>query len=1782
VRSPAVHIPGIDFEDELGRGAYSVVYRARQDGRPCAVKVPLVRGRWTRWFYREAVALARVHHPGLPAVLEVGEVDDLPYIVMELVEGEALADKLRRGPLGEEATLDLALHLVAALGAVHSVGLVHRDVKPRNIVVQVDGRMRLVDFGFATPIERAAREEDLAGTRGYAAPEQLRATARVDGRTDLYEVGRVILECLAERAPRAVPEKEVSDIDLLVASSRFAPLLAGLLAEDPDARYPGARALSNELERVRAGLPALGPSAYEQERHRTPLVGRNAELACLNRSWSSIGTASGSVVVVQGTRGCGKTKLLETCATTARTAGSCRVLEVRCREADPPLATLRRLFEAYAASTRRGTPAERTAAEDALRSAVGDQLAPFMRLIAPKLSDDLGLGPSTAEAAPGGFPEGAADLLVRVARRAGPLLMCIDDIHWIDPVSREAVLRVAQRVHEAPIALVLAARSDVPTPALDSAVAMDRSRFPVIEIAKLGEAQVAAHVASHLGNTHLETSLIRRIAALADGTPLGVLEVLGAFLDCGALRPQAGGWKLDVSRAERVALPDGALALLGRRLAELPPATRRVLEAAAVLGTTFDADLLARVVGLQLGDLEYGIADAGRAGLIESEERGRHRFVHDSLREMLVDALGAAEKRQLHQCIAELLDEGDRASFEMLCASALHYAAGEIERTPGRAYRAARAAADAALDRFDSETVLRFLELARVAAEVAAIGLDTPFYRTLGEAHLRLGALEESLHAFEAALDGSREERSRAVLLGRIAWVHQVRADPERAWSTLERAFAAVGARMPVENAVSVAATLGHLARAEVHKRARGRVVIDAKARADIELVCDLHYQNARLGVEYGKPFRIVQSTLEALKLSERLGPTRAQARARALYGFVVAALGSSVSGSREIATAQRMASDLADPITYAFCVQMQAMAACFAGELDRALVFFRECVDVHAPWLELNEYCMGASNGDFIESLRGRPTEAMAWNVRAIERQRQSHHMTVVSAEYLVHRARATLASLGRDVDSDPWLAAQVASVLLLQGSRQSFYHVSSWGPRVRFLLDSGNLGAEFEALVAAFEAEHHSPRSVHPVVAEYYIVVAHARIQQCRSARLPERRQLLRALRKALADLRLVAKLPLFKAHCVYVEGCAFWFQGATSKARAAFADAETLAEEETCPWILSEVAQARAYMLREEGKLDAARDRARFAEMLARQHGAEPRARSIRDEFGLPNPAASTRPPSGSIRSPSSSRSRRQLSALLHAVRRPSAEMGPAQQAASILDDLLRNVEAERGFISFQPSSSETTGLIVGRNRQGEAGLKAEAWHHALMESVREDGESWPPTDGASPDFGREIDATRVLAFPLFLYERVVGAVCVERSHSSAPFAIADRDMLLILSHQIPVAFEIARLMAEREQLQASLEQGHKMEAVGQLAGGVAHDFNNMLMAIRASLDLLGDRTGLEVGVKEELEIISSATQRAAQLTKQLLSFSRHQPTPLALCQMNDVISELAPMLRRLSGVRITIEVELDPSLHVVKIDRTSFDQVLVNLTINARDAMPKGGTMRIETKNVVLDEAAIRRGAPNTGDYVAVQVSDTGHGMSAEVLAHVFDPFFTTKPLGGGTGLGLTMVYAFAKNCGGYVEPSSDLGQGSAFRIYLPKAIEKVNGVAPRIPSPPKAVAGKAILIVDDDPFVRRMIRRTLERGGHHVFTAEGATEALELVQQQGSQIGVIILDVLMPVMTGPELGRRLVALHVAAKLLFISGFAPENLPPDADCAAEFLQKPFSSTDLLQRVQRLLGE
>jgi signal transduction histidine kinase len=530
--------------------------------------------------------------------------------------------------------------------------------------------------------------------------------------------------------------------------------------------------------------------------------------------------------------------------------------------------------------------------------------------------------------------------------------------------------------------------------------------------------------------------------------------------------------------------------------------------------------------------------------------------------------------------------------------------------------------------------------------------------------------------------------------------------------------------------------------------------------------------------------------------------------------------------------------------------------------------------------------------------------------------------------------------------------------------------------------------------------------------------------------------------AVERALVDLQALAKIPLARAHALFVEGFVATFRDAASEGQRLFAEAEALAAKENAPWVLYAVARARAHRLRDEGKLGAAQDQGRIAETLAREHGAEPRASWVREEFGLPNVTPADRPTLPTSEGSAPSSASRQLSALLRLVRSP--DLRPEEQARTMLDDLLRDLDADRGLIWFQRDAGAGSRLLLGRSRRGDEWSETEAWRAEWLESVRQAGRAWPPPEARESivAFGQKVDPLRLLAAPLFLADTAVGATCLERSAGAPAFSREERELLVLLSRQIPISLEISHLFVEREQLHASLQQAQKMEAVGQLAGGIAHDFNNMLMAIRASLDLIERQVGSNGDLAAEVAIIADTTQRAGRLMRQLLGFSRHQAASQRLFSVNDLIVELRPMLERLAGGAVKVVLDLDPEAEEVMIVRSSFDQAMVNLVVNARDAMPDGGSLTITTRDAVLDEVAMRQGAPRTGPHVAVRVSDTGQGIRPEHISQVFDPFFTTKAVGNGTGLGLTTVYAFMRNSGGHLDVTSAVEQGTTISLFFP--------------------------------------------------------------------------------------------------------------------------------------------
>jgi signal transduction histidine kinase/CheY-like chemotaxis protein len=389
-------------------------------------------------------------------------------------------------------------------------------------------------------------------------------------------------------------------------------------------------------------------------------------------------------------------------------------------------------------------------------------------------------------------------------------------------------------------------------------------------------------------------------------------------------------------------------------------------------------------------------------------------------------------------------------------------------------------------------------------------------------------------------------------------------------------------------------------------------------------------------------------------------------------------------------------------------------------------------------------------------------------------------------------------------------------------------------------------------------------------------------------------------------------------------------------------------------------------------------------------------------------------------------------------------------------------------------------------------------------------------------------------------------------------------------------------VAMDVTARKTLESQLRGAQRMEAIGQLAGGIAHDFNNLLTAILGYAKLLGDALPPDDVRRRDVHGIHEAADRAAGLTRQLLAFSRQQVLQPTAMDLNALVLDTSQMLRRLIGEHIDLVTDLGADLAPVLADKTQLEQVIVNLAVNARDAMTAGGTLAISTANVDLDETyATQHAGARPGSYVMLAVSDTGVGMSEATRRRVFEPFFTTKERGKGTGLGLATVYGIVKQSGGYIWASSEPGRGAAFRVYLPRALRDAATPVVLRETPPRAAGGSdLVLVVEDEAAVRFLTRLILERAGYHVIDAANPEEAEPLCTDD---VDLLITDVIMPGGTGPALFRTLVEQHPHLRVLYMSGYTDDTMAPEGrlDPDTAFLQKPFSTDGLLLKVRDALG-
>jgi PAS domain S-box-containing protein len=499
---------------------------------------------------------------------------------------------------------------------------------------------------------------------------------------------------------------------------------------------------------------------------------------------------------------------------------------------------------------------------------------------------------------------------------------------------------------------------------------------------------------------------------------------------------------------------------------------------------------------------------------------------------------------------------------------------------------------------------------------------------------------------------------------------------------------------------------------------------------------------------------------------------------------------------------------------------------------------------------------------------------------------------------------------------------------------------------------------------------------------------------------------------------------------------------------------------------------------------------------------------------------------------------------------------------------LSSVVLSLDAERRLVEPQPAWERYTGQAFSQAR-GAGWL--EAIHPEDREPLRGLGAS-PAGEGVS--FTAEGRVHHAASGQHRLCE-LVGVPRADETGRVREWIVALSDV-----HERQHAYE------QRQELEAQLRQAQRMESVGRLAGGVAHDFNNLLTIIQGNAYLMSGAVLEEGSFVEELKGIQDATRKASSLTRQLLAFSRRQVLKPELVDLNQVVAETEKMLRRLIGEDVTLVSRCAERLNMVRADPGQIEQVLFNLAVNARDAMPDGGRLTIETGNVDLPERFAKAqlvGSP--GRHVMLSLSDTGCGMDAATQAQIFDPFFTTKEEGKGTGLGLSTVYGIVKQSGGHIFVQSAPGEGTTFKIYLPRAKSqrKSSGRIPR-PGTAQLSGDETVLLVEDEEELRRLVARILTSYGYRVLVAENGEEALRLAQQTQETIHLVLSDVIMPDLYGPEVARRIRALRPDVRVLHMSGYTDNAvvLQGVLDEGLPYLQKPFTPSALAARVREVLDD
>ncbi len=1418
-----------NLNGELGRGATGVVYRATRADQAFALKVLTSTGDGVDGqlrFRREAAALSRLNHPGVVRILEAGEAEGKSYLVMELVDGESLEQRLTRGRLPAARALALLKSLARALTEVHRHGLVHRDVKPANVIIDDADLPKLIDFGFAGEVRT---DDGLLGTMLYAAPEVISPTPQpVDARVDLYSLGVIAYEALTGRTPFIGADLTA----LMEARARgdFPPvrklngevsppleaIVHKLLAADADDRYQSAEGLLadlDDLDGVSERFAALGARALGQRDLRrisqqaVPLVGRERELNLVAQCWKNAISTAGGAVLIEGEPGSGKTRLAREAL--QQLTGTPLVLTGRCNEADRlPFGPLREAIDEQLSRLLRLDEVAREAALTPLRNAAGNDrglVARLSRGLERVLKLDDG---ARAESSPEAFYDAQARFLSSWARSAGGLVLWLDDVQWVDAATTAVLARLVEYLEGSPLLLLFTARSDQASQAARERLVklLGPSLRHHFRLRPLDEEQVRRLIDAVLHPNALDAAFSARVAARSEGSPFVIGQYIRALQDQQVLRLEGDSWVLDQARFEKLELPSDVLGLMLQRLGTLRPQTLEVLATAAAIGMTFRAALVSAASKISAREVSLAIEEAMQASLVEPDTQGAFAFVHSRIRDATLASRTAAGRQDIHQAIADALEA---SAPEDVFALAHHCLQGYPERSPQRTMTACLAAGTKALATYSDEDAWNLLREAHRAAvlfrpdDEGGIALSEP----LGLACIRTGRVGDALVHLQRALAATKTPLEAGRIYAHLARAHSARMHFDDTWRTCQQGLRVLGAPFPQSRVAQALGTLWELAVLLVlsltgwrYGAAKG----DELARRKI--LSSLYGMSsfiALIGMRVGLLRQLYPRLYRQVHF---MGEVRESIEPLASFALVLSSLGLMKPALKQGFKAQRIAEDLGERGLVAVVRRNIAMVHNVCGDPVRAQAMERELFHDWGRWLAPREFITACSDLGINLMLRGYMSESVEVfrggyqlaEERGLTSGNANHRALAGAGQAMLgdlsnaQKNNAECNRLSKTIPDDHWVRIVVA------------------GANVLYCLETGELGAPLEAAIASFESAGVKPKDVTFHLKPYFVYATLARLAQLERASAADRPAATERLRKITDDLFTTARTAPF---LVFGHVARAALHRVAGEFKEASAQLELATQKEVAvdsPWARYEIARERAWLARAQGQRDEAEASFRAAYALCLQFGWRARARWFETELGYKATETELATTAGSA-----GLSSEYLEALLKVALASSTALDPTEQSRAALDAIVQVLGADRAFLFF--ARGETFDFQAGRDAAQNDLPAATGYSSTVVKQVLQTREPLVVTGteegallGSASAVANELRS--IVAVPLIHRQTLLGAIYLDNRMLKGLFTRDHVRILTAIANHVAIAVETARAArteAARREMERDLE-------------------------------------------------------------------------------------------------------------------------------------------------------------------------------------------------------------------------------------------------------------------------------------------------------------------------------------------------------------------------------------